>query len=96
MQNPNCFQCRHKKSIPGDSHISCNHPNNTESFNGSFAPVLAILASVGRTQVVTAADNGLNIKASANGIRNGWFNYPYNFDPVWLENCDGFDAKNGE
>lgn len=24
------------------------------------------------------------------GIRSGWFLWPYNFDPVWLESCDGF------
>lgn len=28
-----------------------------------------------------------------NGIKNGWFFWPLNFDPVWLENCDGFTAK---
>lgn len=90
MENPNCFQCRHKTNIPGESHIGCNHPNNAEALESSFAPVLAILASAGRFQAA-AMDNGLNIKASANGIRNGWFNYPYNFDPTWLLNCDGFE-----
>lgn len=27
------------------------------------------------------------------GIKNGWFLYPFNFDPVWLRYCDGFEAK---
>jgi hypothetical protein len=27
------------------------------------------------------------------GICNGWFIWPINFDPVWLENCDGFESK---
>lgn len=93
MQNPNCFQCRHKEEIPGDAHIRCGHPNNAEALKDAFTPVLAILASVRRIHAVTAMNNGLNIKASAHGIRSGWFNYPYNFDPVWLENCDGFDAE---
>ena len=35
-----------------------------------------------------------NIKAKvggeAHGIMSGWFNWPYNFDPVWLTSCDGF------
>jgi hypothetical protein len=35
----------------------------------------------------------LNIKANAIGVRGGWFMWPVNFDPVWLENCDGFEAK---
>jgi hypothetical protein len=35
----------------------------------------------------------LNISASPHGIRMGWFAWPYNFDPVWLENCDGYEAR---
>ena len=32
-----------------------------------------------------------NVKGAAHGIKKGWFNFPFNFDPVWLENCDGFE-----
>lgn len=31
----------------------------------------------------------LNIQGSLHGIRQGWFLWPMNFDPTWLENCDG-------
>jgi hypothetical protein len=35
-----------------------------------------------------------NIKAKVEGhpqgIRNGWFMWPLNFDPTWLLSCDGF------
>jgi len=34
----------------------------------------------------------LNIRAAEQGIRRGWFIWPVNFDPVWLESCDGFTA----
>ena len=28
------------------------------------------------------------------GIQNGWFGYPYNFDPVWkTKDCANFEAK---
>src|SRR3972149_3166222 len=27
------------------------------------------------------------------GYKHGWFDWPYNFDPVWLEFCDGFKGK---
>ena len=27
------------------------------------------------------------------GIRSGWFFWPYNFDPIWLESCTGFEKK---
>lgn len=31
-----------------------------------------------------------HVAANARGIRMGWFNWPLNFDPVWLISCDGF------
>lgn len=27
------------------------------------------------------------------GKSKGWFYYPLNFDPVWLESCNGFEEK---
>lgn len=33
------------------------------------------------------------VKGNEHGIKSGWFNYPFNFDPVWLEKCDGFEGK---
>ncbi len=31
-----------------------------------------------------------NVNGNEDGIRGGWFNWPLNFDPIWLEKCDGF------
>jgi hypothetical protein len=39
------------------------------------------------------ADVGLNVKGDEYGISKGWFNWPYHFDPAWLEACDGFEQK---
>lgn len=33
------------------------------------------------------------VKGNKYGIKNGWFNFPFNFDPVWLKSCDGFEKK---
>jgi len=30
------------------------------------------------------------VKGNSHGIKNGWFAWPFNFDPTWLEECDGF------
>jgi hypothetical protein len=24
------------------------------------------------------------------GVKNGWFSFPFNFDVIWAESCDGF------
>lgn len=34
----------------------------------------------------------LNVIGNKHGINNGWFIWPWNFDPIWLERCDGFQA----
>lgn len=35
----------------------------------------------------------LCIKGEQRGIDNGWFIWPFNFDPIWLKRCDGFKPK---
>lgn len=37
--------------------------------------------------------SGVRVAADSHGIRNGWFNFPSDFDPVWLGSCDGFESK---
>ena len=32
-----------------------------------------------------------NVKGNPHGITKGWFFWPYNFDPVWLNACDGME-----
>ena len=39
------------------------------------------------------ANYGANVTGNPHGISNGWFMWPFNFDPAWLESCDGFEAK---
>jgi len=61
-KQPNCYECKYRKNIPGDAHIECTN--------------------------ITCKVEGNEV-----GIRRGWFHYPYNFDPVWLINCDGFENE---
>jgi hypothetical protein len=35
----------------------------------------------------------LHVTAAEQGIQGGWFVWPVNFDPVWLESCDGFTPR---
>ena len=47
-------------------------------------------------KMITPAMKRLNISGNAHGIKSGWFYWPINFDPVWLESCNGFEAKKEE
>ena len=37
------------------------------------------------------ANKKAKVTGNTHGIRHGWFNWPYNFDPMWLESCNGIE-----
>ncbi len=41
----------------------------------------------------TCINKGATVKGNKHGIRSGWFAWPWNFDPTWLIECDGFSDK---
>ncbi len=91
MTKPDCYKCKHRGSLPGSAHSRCKHPS-VGAVDDPLAQMLAIFAGVGRAAPIQA-DASLNVKGHPHGIRNGWFNWPFNFDPTWLQSCDGFMPK---
>ena len=96
MKKPCCYKCYYRGTIPGSAHSKCLHPSVKDVTDDPLANILGILASVRRRQPFTDRASKLNIKAASHGVKSGWFNWPVNFDPVWLENCDGFKEKAGQ
>lgn len=97
MKNTNnpviCYQCKHRRDLTGDCHSRCAHPK-AQAHDDPLSNIMAMFASVGRTEPqIGVAALELNIEANEHGIRNNWFNWPWNFDPIWLKNCDGFEEK---
>jgi len=87
MSKANCSNCQYKENVPGDAHICCRHPKIAEN------PELECFAALGIGGATSPASAELNIQANSHGVKMGWFMWPVNFDPVWLENCDGFKEK---
>lgn len=79
---PNCYECRHRRELLGDCHSSCAHP--------SASPVALLLFAGGHSEMRTQS---IHVRGNTHGVRSGWFMWPMNFDPVWLEICSGFEAK---
>lgn len=91
-----CYKCQYREILPGSAHSKCVHPEVKELADDPLTNVMGILASVGRgLPLPPSVGKRLGIKGNPHGIKNGWFNWPINFDPVWLENCDGFTEKKG-
>jgi len=96
-EKPDCYKCRHRRDLPGDRHSRCAHPKAGGEATDPFGEMMAMFASVGRgASVIGAGAIELGIKASPHGMINGWFNWPFNFDPVWLEGCDGFERRDDD
>ncbi len=94
MSKPNCFKCTHRGEVPGSAHSSCHHPEaQAARADSPLNEAMAILASVGRVAPVVAPPKNITVVGHPHGIRSGWFNWPYNFDPTWLEECSGFEAR---
>lgn len=92
MSKPNCYKCKYRRKTVGSVHSRCIHPSLSEP--SADEVVTSILAGVGRVSLPAhSAMKDLNITARQHGIDKGWFIWPFNFDPVWLETCDGFAEK---
>ncbi len=98
MDKPDCYKCKWRGIIPGSAHSCCIHPDLKKATDDPLIGMMAIFASVcrGAPQIAPqATSDKFNIKAKPHGVKKGWFNWPWNFDPAWLENCDGFEATKG-
>ena len=45
---------------------------------------------------ISDGTDDLNVTGNEQSIRGGWFSWPMNFDPIWLETCDGFESRGEE
>lgn len=94
MIKPDCYKCKWRRNLVGDAHSKCEHPKNLAVLKNPVLEVMSILASVGRVTPTPCME--IYVRGNPQGIKKGWFNYPFNFDPIWLEECEGFEEKGGE
>ncbi|MHA1291112.1 MAG: hypothetical protein ACTSQJ_00420 [Promethearchaeota archaeon] len=98
---PDCYKCKYKGNLPGSAHICCKHPVFKPILDDPIGQLFSAFASVRIFPPVLAIGKigeigekaGIVVKGDPHGIRNGWFNHPFNFDPVWLLECTGFEKK---
>lgn len=96
-----CHKCKHRRNIPGDTHSSCRHPKLSGFFEEPLAELITILGKrCGCGDIILEAVKDIKefnkdfaIEANEHGIKKGWFIWPFNFDPAWLENCNAFEEK---
>jgi hypothetical protein len=79
---PNCYKCKYRGGVPGSAHSSCRHP--------AASPIYLLVFTAGKGGFTSPT---ISIQGNTHGVRSGWFFWPLNFDPVWLEQCTGFEEK---
>lgn len=89
-EKPDCIKCKFSRPIPGESHIQCRHPSFENIYKDPLAEIAVIMGK--RFQAHGISDT-CQVTAKLQGIRMGWFNHPFNFDPVWLITCTGYQER---
>lgn len=91
-KGPNCYECAHRRNLEFSAHSQCVHPAY-DGVAGPLAMLVAMLHASRRGGPIEAPHQEITVKGNQHGIASGWFMHPLNYDPVWLEECTGFEAK---
>ena len=86
-----CYTCKHRGTLPGSCHSRCLHPKALAA-KSPLGELLGMLASVGRVPPLVV-NSEVKIVLDPHGVKHGWANWPYNFDPIWVTSCDGYEVK---
>lgn len=73
-----CYTCKHKGNVAGSAHSSCN------ALGEPFEVMMYVLSGT---------EPRVPIQANSHGIESGWFTWPIDFDPTWLEYCGMYEEK---
>ena len=92
MTKPNCYDCVHRRLLSGSAHSWCDHPILFGKGDDPLAAGLGV-SLLDMSKYVIMVCMALEITGNTHGIRKGWFNWPYSYDPVWLNSCKGETPK---
>jgi hypothetical protein len=82
MKRPGCYECKYEGHAVYSAHCRCQHPMVAGQSYGAVG-MAAFLCGM----------EPLGVTGNKHGIDHGWFLWPLDFDPVWLESCEGFAPK---
>ncbi len=83
-----CYGCIHRRPLPGSAHSRC--AKGVELAGGSAA-VAELFGLFGAGLDGLAAKHG--VVGTDHAKLRGWFAWPFNFDPVWLEACALYESR---
>ena len=96
MKKPNCYNCKWRGDIPGSAHSCCTVLRREGAENDPTTILLELQLSVGKVALVDETTQEPLIKLNEHGVKNGWAEWPLNFDPTWVEGCPFETSKEVE
>lgn len=76
-----CYKCKYRKDLTWSAHSECTYPESKD-----VSPIVAM-------QYFVIGLLGNCLQGNRHGIEKGWFMWPVNFDPAWLEKCEFYEGK---
>ena len=85
-----CLTCRYRGTVPNSRHSSCKHPA-AESVLSNSEDLLALMKSIANEGRIPYLYPGFKVEFDQAGVIQGYALWPFNFDPIWLEECTGYE-----
>ena len=80
----NCYKCEFRGTVPGSAHSSCNVVKHIlEGVDEGRIASLELALMVGKASLENNGEEA--VKRDPHGVKNGWANWPLDFDPVWID-----------
>lgn len=83
-----CYNCKFRGNLPGSAHSRCNV---ISSSGDDKSDTLEMLIVSGLYSITNKNTGEPIVKLNNYGVKNGWADWPINFDPVWVESCEFFN-----
>lgn len=85
-----CSTCKHAGDVYNSCHASCKHPAVNEIISNSD-DLMFLLDGIVNKKKIPYIHMSLKVDIKKQGIEGGWASWPFNFDPMWLDNCTGYE-----
>ncbi len=93
MCERSCSTCAYMKRIPGDCHIKCDYP----LMNKETSSILSLASIANPIAFNQEVERMFGFTASEHGLLAGYFCFPDNFDPTWMNgSCNKHSDLVGE
>lgn len=88
---PDCRRCKWSRREPSGAHLCCMHPATELLWTLPGSRFVYVMGKGAGIVDYSEQTKGLYVVGDETGKAIGAFNWPFNFDPLWLQECDGWE-----